>query len=666
MSRALKHIKSAVTEYGAHYGFVICFGYDRMIWSCTTANIFPNMLNQGETIPMWLRHLRNVYGYDANILGYRHLENIFGAGQKENAKQNTHGIRNKVESFARIAGKLAEEDPSGQYPVIVMLANKAKKHYIIHPDPQKYPEMAQIEAIIVNTMTVVEEKICTNYPPFDSDWTGDAGVGEPKICSTLHPGSSRAHLKRGVKRKASKVLPSTLIPARNADLGQGTSQWYQATARQAGYTLGKPLVHNASGYSWACSDARLSASDGRLLNVDKNMLVVVSSRNPETFQCTCGIFRHHRSCVHIEYARNNYVGLIDQQFHDGSDIFRVTKNDGKTLAGYCCDIALVRIISESKNRIRFKCDLHQANDCHHVRMVFRKVRSGKLFQDGRETDPDEESDEEEADPCQHLSKFDTWLETFGRSTCLKFPYEKDIKKAILERLVHGFADNVPGVKPLDVLMPATPEQCHCGLPYNPEDSLEQSDVTVYLRAPHCSRKIRCYSVRCKGRNDRCTIHYTGIRDGLWRVSRYAAVELDILVSAARDFVKQSGPSLQSIWETIQDRYLHYSTATNGGFIQSNTFRMGFFNVCKALNTYEGSINKVFEENLEMKPENCMLCPTCGDSPEVQIFDGTTMTLKKNLCHADAFTSVFDNSYKLWRRHNKNVRCYFSSGLEDMR
>ena len=172
------------------------------------------MLNQGETIPMWLRHLRNVYGYDANILGYRHLENIFGAGQKENAKQNTHGIRNKVESFARIGGKLAEEDPSGQYPVIVMLASKAKKHCIVHPDPQKYPEMAQIKAVLVNAMTVAEEEICTNYPPFDSDWTGHAlppygGGVEPKMCSTLHPDTSRAHLKRGVKRKARKTVPCT-------------------------------------------------------------------------------------------------------------------------------------------------------------------------------------------------------------------------------------------------------------------------------------------------------------------------------------------------------------------------------------------------------------------------------------------------------------------------
>ena len=58
-------------------------------------------------------------------------------------------------------------------------------------------------------MTVVEEKICTNYPPFDSDWTGHGGVGEPKICSTLDPGSARAHLKRGVKRKASKALTFT-------------------------------------------------------------------------------------------------------------------------------------------------------------------------------------------------------------------------------------------------------------------------------------------------------------------------------------------------------------------------------------------------------------------------------------------------------------------------
>jgi len=563
-----------------------------------------------------------------------------------------------VESFARITAKLAEEDPSGQYPVIAMFSSKAKKHYIIHPDPAKYPEMAQIEAHIVDAMTVAEKSIRTNYPPF-SELAGQIRVQGQSEPLKLHQTGSRAHLKRGVKRKASKPLPSALIPARKAELREGTWQWYQATARQHGYTLGTPLVSNASEYSWACSDARLSASEGRLLSVDRDMLVVVKSSNPETFECSCAIFRNHSTCVHVEYTRMNYSRLINQQFHSGSDVFGVTKNDGKTLAGYWCDGALVRIVSETKTRVRFKCDIHQSNDCHHVRKVFKIFKAGKLFQGQRENDPDEDCEEDE-DPYQHFSKFDTWLEKFGRSVSIKFPYEHDIMRAVHDRMMHGFADNVPGVKPLALLIPDAPKMCRCGLPYSPDDLLENKDVTVYLRAPYCSRKVPCYSIRCQQRNDACTVHYTGILDGLWRVSRDAVVELDILVSAARDYVKQSGPSLQSIWESVHDRYLHYSIDTNAGFIHSNTFRLGFFNVCKALNTYEGSINKVFGEQPEMKPPNCMLCPICKDSPRVIICDGTTMTLKKKLCHAKAFISVNDTSYKLWRRHNKNVRWYFGS------
>jgi hypothetical protein len=165
VSRALKHIKSAVTEYGAHYGFVICYGYDRMVWQCATASVFPHMF--GDWTPIMRRHLRRVRGYNAFILDHRHLPDIYGVGKKEKAKQNTFGVRNKLESFAKIRAKLAKEDPSGQYPVIAMFTcRKGMKHYIVHPDPGKFPEMAQFEAHIVDAMTVAEKSIRSNYPPF--------------------------------------------------------------------------------------------------------------------------------------------------------------------------------------------------------------------------------------------------------------------------------------------------------------------------------------------------------------------------------------------------------------------------------------------------------------------------------------------------------------------
>ena len=668
VSRALKHIKSAVTEYGAHYGFLICVGHDGKIWYCTTANVSPDMFWTEEFAPLMSRYLKRVHGHEVRkMLIYRYLEDIFGAGHKAIAKQNTHGIRNKVESFKRISVKLAEEDPSGKYPVLAMFSNKAEKHYIVHPNPDHCPQMAQIWASTLDAITKSEKRIPTNYTQFGGGCVSHTDEPEKTEALRLLSVSSRTHLKRGLKRKATRELPSTFMPARKAGLKEGTWQWYQATARQHCYTLGKPLVHSALGVSWACSDARLSPSEGRLVNVDKDMLVVVRSSNPETFECSCTIFRHYSNCVHVEYTRMNYISLINQRFHDGSSIFRVTKNDGKTLAGYCCDGALVRIISESKSHLRLKCEIHQVHDCVHVRRVYKHLTSGKLFQGGRENGPDEDwEEEEEEDPYQNFSKFDRWLEIFGKSITIHFPYEDGIKRAVLERLTHGFADNVPGVKPLESLMPETPGTCHCGIPYSEKDIIQTKDVTVYLRAPYCSRTIPCYSVRCQAGNEDCTIHYTGIHDGLWRVSRDAAVELDILVSAARDFVKQSGPSLQSIWETIQDRYLHYGIGSNAGFIHSNTFRLGLFNVCKALNTYEGAINKVFSEKPEMKPPNCMLCPICKDSPRVVICDGTTMTLKKKLCHAKAFTNVHDKSYKLLRRHNKNVRCFFGSEPTDQK
>ena len=551
--------------------------------------------------------------------------------------------------------------------MVAILSYKDKKYHIIHPNPDRYPQMGEIEEHIVRTMTLAEKNIRGNYLPLDAYNVGNVSPQERPESSQVAPISSRSHLKRGLKRR--KPVEQTHIPsieARKSGLAEGTWQWYQAIARSPLFTLGKPLIKSGSSLSWACSDARLSASEGKLLNVDKDMLVVVTSPGPERFECSCTIFRNHSRCVHIEYARNNYSMLSRQEFHEPGNVFRVTRNNGKSLACYCCDRALVRVISETPTRVRFKCDTHQLSDCHHVRKVFEKFASEKLFQEGREEDTDEDEDGEE-DLYRPLSSFDIWLENFGKSNAIKFPYEDEIRKGVLERLEYGFADSgcsPPGIRPLQALMPRAPERCFCGLSYTEEGIFEMKDVTVYLRAPHCSRKIPCYSIRCPSGNNNCTIHYTGMHDGLWRVSKNAVVELDILVSSVRQFIKQSGPSLHSIWETIQDRYLHYGKESHGGFIHGNTFRMAFYNVCKALNTHEDSIDKVFSEKPEMKPPNPMVCPICKDSPRVLICDGTTMTIRKKLCHAKPFTNVSNPNITLWRRHDKNVRCYFGSEPTD--
>lgn len=92
--------------------------------------------------------------------------------------------------------------------------------------------MAQIEAHIVDAMTVAEKSIRSNYPPPFSELAGQIRVQGRSEPLKLHQTGFRAHSKRGVKRKASKPLPSALMPARKAELREGTWQWYQATARQ--------------------------------------------------------------------------------------------------------------------------------------------------------------------------------------------------------------------------------------------------------------------------------------------------------------------------------------------------------------------------------------------------------------------------------------------------
>ena len=76
------------------------------------------------------------------------------------------------------------------------------KHCIVHPDPDKYPEMARLKDIVLKVVTSAEKKIPTNYPPFTNGWLRSMSSEEKIESLKLTSIPSREHLKRGVKRKS--------------------------------------------------------------------------------------------------------------------------------------------------------------------------------------------------------------------------------------------------------------------------------------------------------------------------------------------------------------------------------------------------------------------------------------------------------------------------------
>jgi hypothetical protein len=386
--RALKHIKSAVIQYGAHYGIVICIGYDDGVWYGSTRNMGLEAVQMHNMVPMLEEHLRMFVPKNTLIMReYHRICRIEGRGHKETAKGNTFGIRNKVTGFATCSSNLAREDPAGRFPVIALFSSKNQKHYFIHPNPDDHPKMKEVEVQMINALSASETKIPLNLCPIG--WHR----GERKAaCHTAKKIrlDTRSHLKWVGPQKVPRGFSDVAAGAvRKVELREGTWQWYQSIARSASFALGRPLVYDGSMYAWAFSDAK-RATEGRQLNIDRNMLVTVKSVNASTVQCSCKIFRNHGKCVHAEYSRENYESLVRQIFHDPRHTFEVTKNDGKSHACYYCDGSLVRIVSQTASRVRFQCHTHQSSYCEHVRKVYEKFHRGKLCQDVTCQDQEEE------------------------------------------------------------------------------------------------------------------------------------------------------------------------------------------------------------------------------------------------------------------------------------
>ena len=208
---------------------------------------------------------------------------------------------------------------------------------------------------------------------------------------------------------------------------------------------------------------------------------------------------------------------------------------------------------------------------------------------------EDEPREEESEPTSdsYASSFDddaevlypnAWISKIAKSIQIDYPYRSEVKRGVMERLLFGFSRDKEGT-PLGPLQPRIPIsiKCKCGLAYNRRGFKETDPVTVYMRPPHCAQSLPCMVLKCQRGEPECTLHYTGLEDGLWRASKTVAVELDLLVRCAKDSVRFEGQSLTTQRDNISEMYDMVSEKIPSvSFLEASVFREAVYGISSCL------------------------------------------------------------------------------------
>eukprot|EP00889_Picochlorum_renovo_P002359 jgi/Picre1/29389/NNA_004777.t1 len=654
--RICDHIETLILRYGALYGLVVWLGTDGKLYIVASAN-----LGLGFTyIPLRLL-TQSLRPYVDEIPGHRRhwirvdkLKNIYGRGSQDKAG-NSKGYHNKKAAFSLLQKRLAE---SQDLPVLALVYANDKYLTLCHPQKDTAMEMLM-------------EKVIRYYQSLSDD--GCMSQIRPNISflpPSVHVDSSRRPrrtsnvLSRPSRRKRTSKTGENQSPVDEWEAMEfvhepGSLPWYCHAIKDPNGTGVAALIKTDKYYKWAFADARCHGPGGSM-RVHHNLLVEVESELDPMghLRCSCAVFRNclePKECVHTLYTRVNSERLRSMAFSKEGEVVTIMKNNSST-AGYYVDGCFVRMQGDRGLR----CDSDKAFGCRHVARVREALHL--------DVDPEEEESESTPDPSCSSSDDEAdvlptnaWISDTSKTFKIEYPYSDALKRAVMERLLFGFSRDKEGT-PLGPLQPPMPASttCDCGLPYTRRGFKETDPVTVYMRPPHCARSLPCMVLKCQRGAPECTLHYTGLEDGLWRASKTVAVELDLLVRCARDFVGFRGHSLTAQRDSISEMYDMVSdTIPTESFLVANAFRKAVYGVASCLHFDTSDISRSMREECgAAMPPNAMMCPICQDSPDVIIMDGTSMSISASLCSAESFTARKGNQI-IRRTHLMVERCFFN-------
>lgn len=646
------HIQDLVRNFGANYAVVYWLSDNDHLKSCVTVNLGWKDALSREIFATFKKKSSLLLQKDTWALFPRCAKVIWGSGTRS-PKENAQGWWNKKRSINK---RILDFERLGyRLPAIIVVRGGERSLSFCFP-PRDEELMALAKRIDDHYGVSLELQ----------------GKGLPPNPPRLSPGARKRSIFPKINSANSgrkRWRPSSTRKEIEEYLGiehihdPGSLAWYSNQLKSSDSVPVHPLYETETVYQWACLDARVYGDN---MATHHNMFVQVDlGKDPSaTLSCSCEVYRHcivNPCCVHTEYVRINVGKLKQLEFSEPGDVIQLCKNDGD-IVGYYVNGCFVR----RQGKKGYRCDTDKMYNCQHVNTVCGELglAVGPEALKERSQEESSEDSEDEAD-AEHLPT-NAWITDHLKKDKIVYPYTLEMAKVVTKNAFHGFGMETehPCMWFGEILKPDVPEtKCLCMLDYRDEDmKLEDYYCMVYMKEPHCARRMPCMRLECPNGRRACTRHYTGLQHGLWRVGQTRVVELDLLVKSALNIIHFPGASFAAQCDQLSESYDFYRQ--HGGnmeaFLDVNSFRAAVYDVAKRLDVDFSQLQEECQSlsGNEMAHMNMMLCPICKDRPDVIIMDGTSMTINARSCSAPSITSPWGDEVKT-RPHTMLDRCFLN-------
>eukprot|EP00889_Picochlorum_renovo_P007683 jgi/Picre1/34713/NNA_002181.t1 len=231
-----------------------------------------------------------------------------------------------------------------------------------------------------------------------------------------------------------------------------------------------------------------------------------------------------------------------------------------------------------------RCDADKSYNCRHIARVREALH--QVVEPGEEESactPDSYAFSSDDDGAEVLS-LNPWITKIAKTIQqIHYPYRDEVKRGVMERLLFGFSRDKEGT-PLGPLKPRFPFRSSASVAFlTIGGAIKRQILSRSHESAALCQSLPCMVLKCQRGEPECTLHYTGIEDGLWRASKTEAIELDLLIRCARDSVRFDGQSLTAHRDSISDMYDMVSESIpTVSFLEARAFREAVYGIDRCL------------------------------------------------------------------------------------
>ena len=644
------HIGDLVGSFGATSAFMAWIGPDLSLHMVRTGNIHAS--ENSDFWPMLTESFRSecnkVSGMSTCVLNARLVRLLLFQGCSPNAAVVKAGWNNKKTCIQRRMERVRGLTES---PVYISVSGK---YGFTWKHPQGSTELDRLDDFFHHHCMGMKFRAMSSLP----------GPVSPQIKRRKAPENRRAP---NYSRKRLKTWDGEPL------LRPGSLEWYEDQLRNPLVVPVQPLCRHerapgCHSLSWACVDSRAYGRLGETLHHGLLVKVTCPDSRGVDLECTCDTFtagtRENGDCVHVQYISKHLETFKKCRFGRACDVIQIQLKN-KECVGYYHDNAFVKL-----DTVGWRCSLcRDCRRCRHVRTMngVDQESAVALLENQGMAEPD-------LVPSPPPGTLDWYLETQPEEAQITTPLREDIRESI-QRIHHAglaaWTHPKPGGKhfpALTGLRPPKPRNlCHCQQEYDEVTGLQldYQSVRVFLNPSRydCIHERPVYRWVCPNRKPECTVPYTGVHDGLWRVSSTMVVELQMMYDAYNSALLLGAQSLESQCDELRRKYHGSFVFDSEGCPRLDESVQPFMDATKFRNAAiqfgkRTSWKMVWRTGHEERAlDNPMMCPCCMDSPRVLIMDGTSMSIRSKGCFAQSITKSDDTGKEVPKRWGKRQRAF---------